>query len=763
MATKLLLKELDDTSYRIIHIDPDYQSLQEDPEIQNEDDRLSKVDSSTPFLKQSIAYAQLNKSIQFGDSILVTENNTIKPRWAILEMHDADRSWSAHVVYDISVRCKKEMMYHPIAVIKDRDQKGVKFGADGTLALETQKEFIVVGLPEEMQIVASLPGIMTQTDLVSRHFYFSELKTVYKDANGGVDRDELTLVSSRAYKFSKKNGFYTTGDELGAFSLSLNLTRARTINEENSEPFKFSLPEDHDNNIYSRVTSSASRQAALLLNSLAYDFSTANPPINEDNDNVIATLRTISKLVDNELFALRHVCLVWCALLVYYTNKIGLPPQFESAQYKFRSKILGMITDDACWVKTTSVDLDSETHILPRVLYRFLYKMSTIMRDSSPETLISALAKILSDELRIDDIELDMLKPHTLDGREQFLSTEFSDQANHYDKIFIGMNITSADKTVKSIHLLAQTIEKKPYYCGAYAAEIDRIAKAYATNEIACVPEYQSNVYTEYTCKHRNAGVSLNTTPQIGENDHPHPVAEYFNAGMVVILAALLRAGHTVKTVPYLQPVSTSDVNAAGKMPWPLSPAMEITFASGRKHYHNAAFVWLDYSKLYLADDNSTSDQPVNPAFFARRLLQRAKILGYLPAIALVTTTEAGEVTVERSHDASEPPIAIITVLSPRLVKVAATLYHQEISHGASYEEEDAKRATSRILSEFSGFCPTTWTHTRDGQEDDAGFCYMMERICLGMSLADAAKGLAEDKTNFRRVLANKKLFGIPE
>jgi hypothetical protein len=432
---------------------------------------------------------------------------------------------------------------------------------------------------------------------------------------------------------------------------------------------------------------------------------------------------------------------------------IGLPAPNEAARYRFRSQILGMILDDEGWIMTTSVDLGISSPILENVLYHLLYSLSQVQFNSDGENSnVELLDNILADQLKTASIEMGTLKPHTLDATEQDKASQFLFQATQYEKIFTSVPGIQ-DRNPQS---LATTLENKPYYCGAYAAEIDRIAKAYATNEIACVPTLVPGKFTEYEC---TKNVSLDRIPDT--NDHPHPVAEYFNSGMVVTLADLLRDGHTVRVVPYLQNV-INNANDSSVLPWPLRPAMEITFASGRTYYQPAEIVWLRYNDLHL--NRRTGSVTIKTVVdFARDLIKRAKLLYYLPAIALVTTTANGDVTVERSHDASEPPIAIITVLSSGMIKVAATLYREEISTRVHYQEEDANRATSRILSEFSGFCPTTWKISGSSPKSDNDLCYIMERICLGMHPTQAEMGSSANMDRFERVLGANQLFGIPE
>jgi hypothetical protein len=386
-------------------------------------------------------------------------------------------------------------------------------------------------------------------------------------------------------------------------------------------------------------------------------------------------------------------------------------------------------------------------------LYHLLYSLSKVQFNSDGENSnVELLDEILAEQLKTASIEMGTLKPHTLDVTEKDKAVQFSFQATQYEKIFTSVTGIQ-DRNPQS---LATTLENKPYYCGAYAAEIDRIAKAYATNEIACVPLLRPGEFTGYECTKK---VSLDKIPDA--NDHPHPVAEYFNSGMVVTLADLLRDGHTVRVVPYLQNV-INNANDSSVLPWPLRPAMEITFASGRTYYQPAEIVWLRYTNLHLnrRPGSVTIDSVVA---FARDLIKRAKLLYYLPAITLVTTTENGEVTVERSHDASEPPIAIITALNSGLIKVAATLYREEVSNNKTADVEDVRRATSRILSEFSGFCPTTWKISGSSPRNDNDLCYMMERICLGMHPTQAEMGSSVNMDRFKRVLGANQLFGIPE
>jgi hypothetical protein len=752
MATKLLLRELKDTSYPIIHIDPDYYSLTEDlSRLKRDDDPFSKSDPGVPFLKKTLQYPQINaRKIRFANKVLVAENVNIDLNdedengrvFAALKIEtmEADAE-KAYILYDISDSLPENMMYHPIAVLKDFDSKGLKFTTDGKVVItrvsDNSSRFYYYGMGDGAGENLVLPGRVKESRLYEKHFKFA---SIFNDSSMN---DESTI---RAIECVTTNGICKCPSNNLSLSVSLNLTRARAMNESTALALNFDGFVS-ENAVYDRLISSASRQAAILCGMSTAEFSqkygnNAYDPFTE--------LSLISQITDTELYAERHVCIAWCLLFVYYTNKIGLPADFESARYHFRSKVLGMIADDKGWITTTSVDLEINTHVLENVLYHLLYRLSV---PTVAESDMKKFTEVLRTQIKAINVTKTTLKPHVLEDDEFRLAKQFTFQINHYDKIFEGLKIPVAD-----VQSLATTIENKPYYCGAYAAEVDRIAKAYATSEIACVPRYENDKFKGYECKTGN--VSLDKPPPLGPGDHPHPVAEYFNSGVVVILAELLRNGHTVRVVPYLQQVAADNTANANKMPWPLSPAMEITFASGRKHYEPAKILWLDYQKLYLATDSSG---PKSPVVFAHSLIARAKILGYLPAIALVKTTATGEVTVERSHDASEPPMAIITVLSSGLIKVAATLYREEISNEDTADTEDAKRATSRILSEFSGFCPTTWTDQGRGSVDPEDLCYMMERICLGMSPEDAAKGLAENKTNFKRVLTEKKLFGIPE
>jgi len=743
MATKLLLKEWKDKAYPIVHIDPDYYSLIEDPEFlrSGDGDPFSKINEKVPFLKTALPYPQLDKKkFSFGKTVFAAPAAT-NQKFAVLELENKDEEMKAFIVYDISQQHPPNMMYHPIAVIKNRQPNGVRFTQNGYIVTIEQKEgeriYNHYGIGGNLSDDLILPDLMTKNELYKRHFMFSLI----------YDKNKMdSETASNQYQCTQQNGVCDCPG-IGKLSLSLNVTRARTINEINSKTLDFA-DQISKRDVYDRLMSSASRQASVLCGMSIDDFKYGQNP-----DEAFTDLQKIVSITNNDLYAQRHICLAWCILFVYYTKMIGLPAPNEAAGYRFRSQILGMILDDEGWIMTTSVDLGISSPILENVLYHLLYSLSKVQFSSNGENSnVELLDEILAEQLKTSSIEMGTLKPHTLDANEQDKAAQFSFQATQYEKIFTSVTGIQ-DRNPQS---LATTLENKPYYCGAYAAEIDRIAKAYATNEIACVPLLRPGEFTGYEC---TKNVSLDRIP--AANDHPHPVAEYFNSGMVVTLADLLRDGHTVRVVPYLQNV-INNANDSSVLPWPLRPAMEITFASGRTYYQPAEIVWLRYTNLHLnrRPGSVTIDSVVA---FARDLIKRAKLLYYLPAITLVTTTENGEVTVERSHDASEPPIAIITALNSGLIKVAATLYREEVSNNKTADVEDVRRATSRILSEFSGFCPTTWKISGSSPRNDNDLCYMMERICLGMHPTQAEIGSSANMDSFKRVLGANQLFGIPE
>jgi hypothetical protein len=387
---------------------------------------------------------------------------------------------------------------------------------------------------------------------------------------------------------------------------------------------------------------------------------------------------------------------------------------------------------------------------LQQLLYRFT-------GGANLEREQKILSDVLADQLKLS-FDRGVFDTVSLTTEEQYIASQFTIHANYYSRIWKGLGMQGAFDP-SQLQTLAPKIAKRPYYYGAYAAEIDRVGKAFATNEIACVREYdESKNFTEQTCKH---GVSMESVPTGTQQPHPHPVAEFFDAGMVMIQTHLLRRGHNVRAVPYLQRIDEGEFD---KFPWPLSPAMEITFLSGKVFYHPAKILWLDYSSL--KSDVASTSEPTQPlSTFAERLLQRSKMLCYLPAIAIVKLNERKEVEIERSHDESVPPVAIISVTAEG-VQVTATLNRSTVQFGRVDPKATAwKMIEDRIENEFNGFCPKTWTlASMTPPSDKYHIFYMVERICLGLSPDVAASGEGYKTDTFRKFATGEsKLFGIPE
>ena len=749
MSAQSLASLLWDDTYPIIHIDPDYRSLQEDSGSE-EEDKFEKRDSKLPVLIHALPYP-INGKIKLGRLLVPKFQGNEVSKYIALEISVEEHR--AYIIYDVAYQLPEGTAYHPIAVLKSpKKYTRIRFSRDIAgnkqfIAMEKSGFYDLFWRSPDGEPSTCVPSLVD--GLVKKHFMFSAVQSNV-DVNTYGEENFYNVAEYVPPQYTPyQGGLIKIGQLL--FSYSLNISSAQTIDESNAIAVTISSSQALNiATVHSRLLDSASRQCSKLCENVAHEFATDD---GDTEENVVDRLEQRAEDTDNELYSARHVHLAWCALFAAYATKIKITDPSESGRYLFRSKMLGLIANDTAWKQTTIQDLHDPKFSVPsRLLQNLLYRFTqgNVQRDE-----LDQLSDILGEQLKIT-FASDVFNVVPLNRDEAHLADQFRLHANYYKRIWDGLKIGTSYGQDAPLQLLAQYIEQKPYYYGAYAAEIDRIGKAFATSEIECVAEYRDDDLTTRACRH---GVDMDKIPEAGQKAHPHPVAEYFNAGMVMILTHLLRLGHNVKAVPYLQKINEGEM---GKFPWPLSPAMEIAFKSGRVYYHPAKILWLDYANLRSSIAILEQQQGMSVAAFAERLLQRSKMLYYLPAIAIVKRDDNGNVVVERSHGESEPPIAIISIYDGT-VEIAATLYREqtEIETGSFISSE--RMIEDRIASEFDGFCPQSWNIVDIDTSSVYEKCYVMERICMGLSIRNATIGKDTISANFMKFVQQSKLFGIPE
>ena len=744
---KLFRQALKDTSYPIIHIDPNYLSLKEDPDpsVPN-DKKYEKRDLNRPFLKSNMEYETLGGSVTY--SRLLSSNDPVVPPTAgkytsnviVVEMTSnfSDVTQKHLLVYDVTETAKASEVYHPIAVIKNVDEDiPVTVSRDAvfcSLGGKLYSFFYYFSDSEIEKLPISANFALSKLDL--KHFMFSG--TPAQKANTArFNAQPIIQMKSNTISFNTYN-----------LSVAVNLSRTRTINTKLGDGgSRLNISLDTYERLSDRILTCASAQSAI------YETALQEPDYVSGARDVFASLAAFFANKDADTFAYCHVYLVWCVLYAYYARVYGMEIYSEEAAFQTRRRILHAIQTDLSWVKTTKTYLGIPGTGVANVLLDLLVTTTTVKTRVNPSDY-TPFADSITNKIKIT-IKQSHFDHIGLDSTETNLAQAFTGQIDNYVKIWSATGMPG-NYSVKNTPQLSSKIAVAPFYAGGYAAEIDRIAKAIATGEVACVYpfKFDDQKISGYTCKH---GTSLSAVPPLSQN-HAHPVAEYFNEGVVVILVHLLRLGHTIRTVPYLQKVTCPSGDT--KYPWALSPAIEITFTSGRKYYHPANIIWLDADKMTVSVDRKNKDDKSLQGF-ARRLLKRSSMLSFLPALAIVSLDEKGKVACERSHGDNVPPIAVIILGANNSLRIFGTLYRT----GLTLLGQPARNAAidTYLNREFDGFCPQLWSYitTPENMGVPSKAC-AMELICLGMDPSVAKNGIPGSEVKYNSLLTDNELFGVP-
>jgi hypothetical protein len=742
---KLFRQALKDTSYPIIHIDPNYLSLKEDPDPSVPiDKKYEKRDLNRPFLKSNMEYETLGSNVTYKR--VLSSREPVNPpttkgylsNVVVVEMiYSFDNVIQKHLlVYDVTETASPGEVYHPIAVIKDVD-KNVTVSRNAVFCSFKGKPYKFFYFFNDTDI-KSLPISETfaSSKLDLKHFMFS----------GSPGKDEKAAAFEEQTIPRMQNN--TIQFQTYLLSVAVNLSRTRTINPKIGDGgTRIDMSHCTYEQLSDRILTCASAQSAI------YETALQKPGYDSGVNDVFASLTSFFANKDADTFAYCHVYLVWCVLYAYYARAYGMEIYSEEAAFQTRRRIQHAILTDLTWVKTTKTYLEITGTGVANVLLDLIMATTTVDINANPAAYKSFSDSILQKvKISIDKATFAHIG---LDGPESNFARAFTTQIDNCAKIWSATGMTGV-YSVPETTQLSSKIAVAPFYAGGYAAEIDRIAKAIATGEVACVPQFKfdDQKISGYICKH---GTSLSAVPPLSHN-HAHPVAEYFNEGVVVILVHLLRLGHTIRTVPYLQKVTPPPGDT--KYPWALSPAIEITFTSGRQYYHPANIIWLDAGSMTVNVDRKTKDGTSLQAF-ARRLLKRSSMLSFLPALAIVSLDEKGKVVCARSHGDNVPPIAVIILGAQDSLQIVGTLYRT----GLTLLGQPARNAAidTCLNSKFDGFCPQLWRYSAPPAATSAtSKACMMELICLGMDPADAKKGITGSDDMYNSLLTDKELFGVP-
>lgn len=756
-ALRFVRKELRDKSYPLIHIDPNYMALA--PVGQG--NTYEKPYADKPDLLKNGQYETLGPTVAYG-AFRYGEDKGRLQRYAALSVtvpprQQGEPSNVTWLIYD-TLNHQPGLACHPIALYKGSDKP--EFNSDGVYF--GQYRFMSTDAQDARNITVALPGIFSPNGLYWRHFTFSDRGTAK------ALRRSQTTHNIPQVTIAKPG--HTFDVATITFSIAVNFTAARTINTFSAAVTKIErdLPLD-EVRLATHIRDSASRQCAILCQTENVD------PYRLDAQTTgTRSLYNLSQQRDEHYYVYRHIYLVWCAVCLYHFRELN--PQLNSERDVFyvRQHLLRSISASQIFTKATTGDFFLFMEKPPRMLARVLQEITRI--EGATDQTVQMLTDILVNQLKIQPSP-ELFAPDGLQGDERDIDDEagitaqFKFQSNHLGKIWTALKPqTPYPEDGRDSSAIAQEmadqIAQFPYYAGAYAAEIDRIAKAISTGEVSCVPDYTPNeAKKQDNCLHGDVGTSLSALPTVSEK-HAHPVAEYFNEGMVAIEVHVLRQGHMVQSVPYLQRVEPPR-GMENRFPWPIRPAVEIAFSSGRSSYIPAEIVWITYEKIqnHLHDLPSNEDGSVDPLTgrtFAYRLLKRASQLSYLPAIVIIET-KGGNIMCTRSHHESVPPIALIEISEENVVKITSTVFRSALSFGVSGKEHE-NTVSGWIHANLSGFLPSLWDTTpASTQTQDPNFLfYVLDRTCLGMNPSKEAPPKIQ-AINVYRDLGTKQLFGIPK
>lgn len=747
---KTIRRELKDRTYPLIHVDPDYTSL-----TPNGDGTYEKKNDQLPFLERKLTYETLGQAAKYKKFYVpsAAEENPYRALEFSISGLQGARLFLLYDTTDTDTKTKlSNLALHPIAIYKSYDNTPPSFSGKYLVANNngTYMKFESTEMDSKMKNL--LPDGFKENTLYQRHFMLAGAGTA--NPNDNFKQKEIEVTEH-----------YFVYDKV-AYSVALNLSSSRTIDESvaNGVSFTSSAIAPKYNEFYQRVMESASRQCAVFNGYLLECL------FKEDGSDAFEQLRQIAQNTADDYYASRHVLLVWTALLAYYLQIFRPMINSEYDSVRTRQKITQSIVGNKLWKQSTSVDFDLSADEFPRLALEMLKVVTATgtkpaKLDEYRQIANNALNQQLKITIDSSVFKLDSLMTDDSDEQmsEKTLADEFKLQADNYKKIWIALQKEGeyvapqrADSNASSTspQAFADKIVQYPFYPGAYATEIDRVAGAIATGEVECVPAYEKGRSDKYMCDH---GVSLSEVPNSKQQSHPHPVAEYFNEGVVVIAVELLRSGHSLQSVPYFQKIKSNN-----GYPWPLRPAIEIQFQSGRKSYVPADILWLKYSETTNKKVAKLSSATDKISVYFHRLLKRATVLKYLPSIVIVTLDKKNQIRCDRSHSELIPPTVIVAISQKnQLVRATSTLYH----NGFIFNEGDGAEADKQldlfVRSQFEGLMPELWTYRKVQSQGLATQAAIAERMCLGLSPQDAER-VTQEATDAADHFLKHELFGIP-
>ncbi len=742
--TQRLKEALEDKEYPIIHINPDYKSIVPSEQENDPLKKYEKEDDKTPFLRRDVSYPRHDLMIRYGS--LITPDTTSTDFLAVLMCTVVEPQQQIAIVYHVPDDGKNKLV-HPLAVLKRVET--VYLLKDKSVVAKIGDKYYTFESPT-LGSSDVVPNRIKTNRLRWKHYSFKDTTSLPNaPATKYLIASTTTRVNDQNQQVIHNKVYY---------SLSLNPVLIKSISKFQSIALTIGTGVPQITKLYSNILSSASRQIAILMNSEALQFFADDVDASADIDQIYDHITTSVQNATDKQFPARHLYLVCLALLVNNIKLHGLRLSTDTATVMRRHLAVRSITSDPMWATATkdTSSLKMRVSRLPPIFYQLIARVISKRLDDSK---FQAFARpILADFPQSLSTDTKHFSVEDWSDKEKADIAQFKLQTNDYTRLYAALGVVRQDRTV-----LRDKIEQVPFYAGCYATEVDRIAGAVATNELACVPPYTKDKITGYTCKHSISPTSMSSVPPAGVGNHPHAVAEFFNEGMVVLMASLLRQEHTIRSVPYFQTVTVD----TGCFPWPLRPAIEITFESDRQYYRDADIMSLRYDKAVSTIDlpkEITDDVMVT---FVNRLVKRASMLPHLPAIVAIRIDKKTlGLNCMRSHDAQTTPCTII-IQGNTGTEIAIV---NTLSMNGIYFNQDAAKPVYAdnatiddfLHSEFAGLLPSLWNLTAESETATSKLAYALERICLGLEPVMALDGIDQFHGKMINYLTKHELFGIP-
>jgi hypothetical protein len=451
------------------------------------------------------------------------------------------------------------------------------------------------------------------------------------------------------------NGTVKVGDH--TLLPALNISRAGSINSTPSRS-KQVRNMTHDEIVTAVSTSAQNSIINLLLES---GFKFANEFLTSAADNGVSWdnfLRSIGQ--ETRGLQATFVATLVMVLARYYDSKLDICDRAVRTD-----RIMRALSSDSLLHRTLQ-NAGIQSNTLPSSLAKIPLEMRNVSFSNTSEILrrnadaLWAISVPMAAPLaELDKTVMDGAIKHFMANRVYNNSGNIKDKFEQQKTILRGVPASDAD-----LH----------YFGSAVFAEINRLTVVKATREADAVPmikKEQAGSVEENTLSVFNEPLNAVST-----SGHIHPVAMFFNVGVMRAICDAARQGITVRAVRASSLPESLDGKAV--LHWPKFPA--VTFLTK----HETHVVPPVYSALLATDiathfrlNAASSSRPSNAPIFLMqlcdRLLDRAQFVHMLPSVAVLDIFTDKRRVVMRQTDVGAP--VHLVLMSIRTEDLFVALY----------------------------------------------------------------------------------------